>query len=234
MVSRELRKYVQESILPKYGAGDKGHGIMHVRSVIRRTLEIGGRIPGTDEDMLYAAAACHDLGYPIDPENHEEISARMVRNDPWLKAWFGPERLEIVARAVEDHRSSIGREPESVYGKAVATADKDADLRLAMARAYEYRRKRFPGMDLDAVIDDSRIMLAGRYGEGGTSKRSSYLPDPEFDAMCAEIARLAADPPAFRAAYIDAITEHCGYVPEPRKLPAAPDPESPEDPQIEP
>ena len=80
-----------------------------------------------DKDVLYAAAAFHDTGLVDGREVHHMSSGRIIREDPHLKEWFTPDKIETIAQAAEDHRASSGCEPRSIYGKIVAEADRDIE-----------------------------------------------------------------------------------------------------------
>ena len=59
--SLDLVEFVETQILPQYAAFDKAHNMEHVTTVIRRSLDLAGRI-GADLNMAYVIAAYHDLG----------------------------------------------------------------------------------------------------------------------------------------------------------------------------
>lgn len=39
-VNTELITYIEKNILPEYNENDKGHGILHILEVIRRSFEL--------------------------------------------------------------------------------------------------------------------------------------------------------------------------------------------------
>ena len=53
----------------------------------------------------------------IDVNNHEKISANILKEDKNLKNFFTEEEIKIMAEAVFDHRASMKGNPKSIYGK---------------------------------------------------------------------------------------------------------------------
>ncbi len=117
-----LTLYIEREILPRYNGFDKAHREDHARMVIAQSLEIA-RHNAVNMEMVYAIAAFHDLGIGVDRKTHHLVSGRIVRKDPRLQEWFSPEEIETIVQAVEDHRTSSGHEPRSIYGKIVAEGD---------------------------------------------------------------------------------------------------------------
>lgn len=60
-VNLDLMSFVETSILPRYTAFGRSHGLSHVQRVIANSLELARRT-GADINMVYAIAAYHDLG----------------------------------------------------------------------------------------------------------------------------------------------------------------------------
>lgn len=192
-----LADYVQKNILPRYAKCDAGHNQNHVNYVIRRSLEFAERSgEDLDPDVVYVAAAYHDLGCLEDRKRHNEISARMLMADGHLDKFLTPEQKVLAAEAAEDHRNSLGRPPRSVYGKLVASADRDTSVTNMLYRVYNYRAVR--GMSGDELVRNAYEFVKERFGPGSGAKDGSYFPDPELDDMLAETARLLQDPDKFR------------------------------------
>lgn len=64
MIPQKLIQYIENEVIPQYASFDKAHREDHARSVIERALSMARGMDGIREDMLYTAAACHDLGFP--------------------------------------------------------------------------------------------------------------------------------------------------------------------------
>ena len=86
-INIELVKYIESEIFPLYNRNEEGHGINHIKTVIRRSLELA---QGYDVNlnMVYVIASYHDLGHYIDRKRHEIISAEMFMKDEKIKKWF--------------------------------------------------------------------------------------------------------------------------------------------------
>ena len=118
-----LVEYIESEIIPRYASFDKAHREDHARTVIDRAMAMGEAYD-IDENMLYAAAACHDLGLAVDRKTHHLESGRIIRADARLAEWFSPDQIETIAQAAEDHRASATTPPRSIYGCLVAEADR--------------------------------------------------------------------------------------------------------------
>lgn len=207
--NKDLVRYVESNILPRYDKCDAGHNRKHVDYVIRRSLAFAEQSGmDLDPDIVYTAAAYHDLGCLEDRKNHHIVSARMLMADGDLDVFLTPEQKSMAAEAAEDHRSSLGHPPRSVYGKLVASADRDTDTKNMLYRVYKYREKR--AMPLDQLVPDAYEFVKERFGPGSGAKDTSWFPDPELDAMLAEVAELTADPDLFRTRLLEA----AGQAPE--------------------
>jgi len=88
-----MKAYIEAQVIPQYAAFDKAHREDHARAVIGRALEMGKRYD-IDPDMLYAAAACHDLGLSVDRKTHHLESGRIIRADAQLRRWLRLSRLK--------------------------------------------------------------------------------------------------------------------------------------------
>ena len=82
-----LVQYIETRIIPRYASFDKAHREDHPRAVIDRALEMGKNYE-INLDMLYAAAACHDLGLAVDRKTHHLESGRIIRADAQLRSLF--------------------------------------------------------------------------------------------------------------------------------------------------
>ena len=59
-----LHEYIEQHILPRYAAFDKGHQRDHAQSVIQESMVLA-KEHGADLDMAYTIAAFHDLGLEV-------------------------------------------------------------------------------------------------------------------------------------------------------------------------
>ena len=185
-VSKEIRKYVEAEIIPKY-AKLGGHTGGHIQQVIERSLRFAKQAPEVNIDMAYVIAAYHDLGRLVDDETHNIESAKMMRADKFLKEHFSADDLEIMAQAVEDHRASLGREPRSIYGKLVSSADRNSDVNDMLSRCYDYTKHLHPEMTDDELCEEARIHLREKYSPDGYAAKTMYFDDPDFKATLIKI-----------------------------------------------
>lgn len=180
MVKPEVRGYVESEILPKYRQL-KGHTDSHIADVIRRSLRIAKGLDKVDFDMVYVIAAYHDLGRLVDNETHHLESAKMLRADEVLRKFFTDEEIEVMAEAVEDHRASLKRDPRSLYGKIVSSADRSCDITEILIRAYDYNKTLHPDFTEEETIENIRLVLRGKYIPGAYGDKKMYFRTPEYD-----------------------------------------------------
>ena len=76
-VKKQLQEYVENNIFPIYNKNDSGHGIEHIKYVIRRSLEFAKQFANINLDMVYVIASFHDIAHHIDKDNHELLSAKL-------------------------------------------------------------------------------------------------------------------------------------------------------------
>ncbi len=190
MINPELRAYVEQEILPRYRHFDAAHREDHVRTVVEESLRLA-RFYLLNEEMLYVAAAYHDLGLDQGRERHHLRSGELIAADVRLRRWFSEEQLEVIRQAAEDHRASAEREPRSIYGAIVAEADRVIAVETTLKRTVQYSLKNHPELDLDGHLERCANHLKVKYGEGGYLKL--YIPQSDNAARLAELRRLLAD-----------------------------------------
>ena len=166
VINAELKKYVEQNIIPQYDSFDKAHQRDHVLMVIQQSLELAEKL-GADADMAYAIAAYHDTGLCEGREHHHEVSARIVRSDQTLRKWFTVEQINIMADAAEDHRASSGHEPRTIYGRIVAEADRFIDADTIIRRTIQYGIDHYPELDREGHYQRMLSHLHEKYGRNG-------------------------------------------------------------------
>jgi len=165
-VNPELRKYVEQSIIPLYDKFDKAHQRDHVMMVIRQSLELAKKL-GVNLDLAYAIAAYHDTGLCEGRECHHVVSARIIRADQTLRQWFTEEEIGTIADAAEDHRASSDHAPRTVYGRIVAEADRFIDADTIIRRTIQYGIDHYPTLDREEHYYRMVSHLREKYGRGG-------------------------------------------------------------------
>ena len=166
MMEKSLEEYCEREIIPRYAAFDKAHREDHVRTVIEQSLMLA-RHYDVNVDMVYAAAAYHDLGLAEGRETHHLASGRIIRNDNALARWFTPEQTETIAQAAEDHRASSKHEPRSIYGRILAEADRVIDGETIVRRTIQYGLSHYPELDPEGHWERTLAHLREKYGYGG-------------------------------------------------------------------
>lgn len=178
-LNEELVEYIEKKIFPLYDRNEFAHGINHIKTVIRRSLELADGYD-VDFNIVYTVAAYHDLGHFIDRKRHEIISAEIFMKDENIKRWFADEQRMVIKEAIEDHRASCNHVPRTIYGKIVSTADRTiVDIDNTIKRSYTYGKKNYIGLSEEEQFDKVYEHLVEKYGERGYAK--VYLEDKEFD-----------------------------------------------------
>ena len=191
-VSSDIREYVGAEILPQYEKVP-GHATDHILEVIERSLNFAKQAPGVNLDMVYIIAAYHDLGRLVDNETHNFESAKVLKKDKFLRSKFSDAEIEIMAEAVEDHRASLGREPRSVYGKIVSSADRNPNVETMLKRCYFYEKSLAPELSEDELIEKARCHIREKYSPDGYAAKTMYFKDDKFEAMLREVEELTRD-----------------------------------------
>lgn len=166
MIREDLRRYIEQEILPLYDSFDRGHRRDHAHQVIERSAQIAEAFE-VDAEMVYAIAAYHDTGLRFGRENHHSDSARIILADKELQRWFTEEQIETIAQAAEDHRASAARAPRTIYGRIVAEADRLIIPELIIRRTVQYSLANFPALDREGHWLRSQEHLHEKYDEGG-------------------------------------------------------------------
>ena len=209
MINTELEKYIYEEVVPRYREFDDAHKEDHALTVISQAMRllegreewVGSQVSAdkiwlaeVDENMLLAAAACHDLGLVNGRDNHHMDSGVIIRNDSRLAKWFTPEQIEVIAQAAEDHRASGKGAPRSIYGMIVAEADRVIDGETIIRRTVQFGFKHYPGLDREGHIARAIAHLHEKYGRGGYLRL--WIPWSENAVRLNALQDTIADPDA--------------------------------------
>ena len=208
-VRESLRSFVEGEILPQYDRFDSAHGRDHARRVIARAMVLyrhlregegsSASMAGVRPEMVYAAAAMHDLGLSEGREGHHLTSGRIVRRCPALGRWFDGKEVEMIAEAAVDHRASATRAPRSMLGCIVAEADRDVEPETIVRRTVEYGLSHYPELDQEGHWRRTLEHLQEKYGEEGYIKL--WLKDSPNEEPLSELRALMADEPRLRVLF---------------------------------
>ncbi len=198
-VSADTVCYVERNILPRYAAFDKAHREDHVRMVIEQSLRLADRMPHLDRDMVYVIAAFHDLGLANGRERHHLDSAVILAEDEYVKNFFTPGQIDLMCRAVEDHRASAKSCPRSEYGLVVAEADRFIDAGTIIRRTVQYGLANYPELDRDGHYRRTLAHLRDKYGPGGYLK--IWIPWSDNAGRLEQLRAIIADKPRITAIF---------------------------------
>ena len=198
MIRKSLHDFIESEVIPRYAAFDKAHREDHARMVIDRALAMG-KAYDIDEEMLYAAAACHDLGLSVDRKTHHLESGKIIRADDRLLEWFSPDQIETIAEAAEDHRASATEPPRSIYGCLVAEADRMIEPVTIIRRTVQFGFAHYPSPDKEAHWQRTLEHLHEKYAESGYLHL--LIPGSPNEAPLAELRSIIHDTSRLRAIF---------------------------------
>lgn len=205
-IDGDLKKYIEKSVLPLYDTNIAGHGREHIEFVIERSFELVREFDlDVDLNMVYVIAVFHDIGYKEDPDNHEEVSSRIFKEDEVMPKYFTAEQIDIMADAIVDHRASLEYEARSVYGKLVSSADREISVHNMLKRSilFQAAKHKDENPSLEQVIDYSYKKLSSKYGKGGYAKM--YFPDEKYKNYLSTIQDILSDKGKFAKSELDVI-----------------------------
>ena len=195
---KELKKYIEKNIFKEYKKNESGHGIEHIKYVIQRSLEFSKKLENINKEMVYVIAAYHDIGHHIDKDNHEKVSAEILKNDKKIQIFFTQEQINIMKEAIEDHRASNKTEPRSIYGKIVSSADRNTSVKETLKRAYSYNKKHYANLKEEEIIEESYKHLKNKYGKNGYAKEKMYFEDKDYNKYLKEMDEITSDIKIFK------------------------------------
>ncbi len=195
-LNEKLRVYIENNVFPQYNKNDKSHKIDHINYVINRCFELS-KNKDIDINMLYVIAAYHDIGYHIDFKNHEFISAQIMYEDENLKKFFDDHQLQIMKEAIEDHRASLDREPRSIYGKLVSSADRNINVDDSLKRIYLYSVEHFNELNEDETIEECYKHTLKKFDKGGYVK--FFFKDEKYEDYLNELRHILDNKEEFKS-----------------------------------
>ena len=194
----ELIQYTESNIIPRYKNNNKAHQENHVRRVIRNSLLIAAEYD-VDKNIVYTAAAYHDLGLSVERARHEVFSKEMMLDDSRLDEFFNQDEKEIIADAILAHRASSKTEPKSIYGKIVADADRDLVPVHIIERTVFFSLANYPSYDKEGHFVRSYEHIKSKYGQGGYLKL--WLDSKVNNDNLKKLRNLIADQQKFRRVF---------------------------------
>ena len=194
-IRNDIEAYVFDVIVPLYKGFDSAHREDHALTVISQAMYLLDKMQEdfaeVDREMLFVAAACHDLGLVNGRERHHHDSGEIIRSNAKLKEWFSEEQIETIAQAAEDHRASGKSAPRSIYGMLVAEADRVIDGETIIRRTIQFGMNNYPELDREGHIRRAVEHLQEKYGRGGYLKL--WIPWSDNAARLSELQDIIAD-----------------------------------------
>ena len=194
-IRNDIEAYVFDVIVPLYKGFDSAHREDHALTVISQAMYLLDKMPEgfaeVDREMLFVAAACHDLGLVNGRERHHLDSGEIIRSNAKLKEWFSEEQIETIAQAAEDHRASGKSAPRSIYGMLVAEADRVINGETIIRRTIQFGMNNYPELDREGHIRRAVEHLREKYGRGGYLKL--WIPWSDNAARLSELQDIIAD-----------------------------------------
>lgn len=209
-VETSLQRFVSEDILPRYDHFDAAHRRNHALRVIARAMvlfrhlraEISAPTVPTASlipEMIYTAAAMHDLGLCAGRERHHLVSGVLIRTCKPLHHWFDDKQIEAIAQAAEDHRASASSPPRSWIGRLIAEADRDIEPETIVRRTVEYGLSHYPELNREGHWQRTLQHLHEKYAEGGYIKL--WLNNSPNEQPLAELRDLINNEPRLRQVF---------------------------------
>ena len=169
IIDPQLKRYIETTIIPKYRKFDGAHQENHAYEVIDNALYLA-KFYDISGNLVYAAAAYHDIGLSKGRDLHHVHGGAMIRADKNLLRWFTSDEIELMARAAEDHRSSNGEEPRDLLGKIISEADRVIDCDRTLERTLSFGISNYPESTKEEQIQRAMNYISEKYGPGGRIK----------------------------------------------------------------
>jgi len=205
-VRPEIKEYIENTIFPQYSKNDQGHGILHIKEVIRRSFALKDTLKDElkelDDDMIYTIAGCHDWGKyeeKKDGEKHGIIAARRFINDKKMANFFNEEQRLIIKEAIEDHSSSLEEPPRNKYGELVSSADRNTRIEMVFIRSFFVGKARTPDMTIEEFLDFTFKRLSKRYGLD--NPENMFLEDETYRNFLKDMRTLLQNETEFKNRY---------------------------------
>jgi uncharacterized protein len=191
-VNPKLKQYIEENVFPQYQKNDGGHQADHAERVISRSFQLAQTLSeDLDDDIIFAAAAYHDIAHHIDKDKHDKISADIFIADTEMKKYFSPAKMKTVQQAIADHRASADRAPRSIYGRILSSADRTISVDEPLRRTHQYNQAHFPELTAEESLDRAYRHIKQKFGKNGYAKM--YVEDEAWHKFLLDIQRLIKD-----------------------------------------
>lgn len=185
----ELQNYIENNVFPQYELNGKSHGVNHIKEVISRAMKIAKGYD-VNYNILYTAAAYHDIGDHINREHHEIVSAKIMYEDKNLEKFFEKSQIETIKEAIEDHRASLKTEPRNIYGKILSSADKNTEIDKYFERAIQFGLERYNDLTEEEQLDKVYEHAIKKFGKDGYATKNIYIPNNDYEEYLKKLQKL--------------------------------------------
>jgi len=178
-VNKDLKKYIEKNIFPKYNLNDEGHNIDHINYVLKRAFELSSDLE-IDNNILYTCVCFHDIACHIDRKNHEILSAKIAKKDKFLNKFFNQNDMRLILEAIEDHRASLEYEPRNIYGKILSSADRKVEVKEYLKESISYEKNSDKNQTREEIIDKSYKYAIKKFGKDSYAVNKMYIDDKKY------------------------------------------------------
>ena len=185
-VDKDLKKYIEQNILPEYKLNDNGHNIDHIKYVLNRAFELSNNIQ-IDNNILYTCVCFHDIACHIDRKNHEILSAQIAKKDKFLNKFFNQNNMRLIVESIEDHRASLEYVPRNIYGKILSSADRKVEVKEYLKASISYEKNRDKNQTREEIIDKSYKYAIKKFGKDGYAVNKMYIDDKKYKKYLKDI-----------------------------------------------
>lgn len=110
------------NIIKNYTNNDGGHNEEHILNVYKNAKYICSKIGYDNLKLIKVIVYAHDLFTYQDRKNHHILAAKYIKNSSILPKFFNKNEINIMAKAVEEHRSDLNQ--TTLESKILYDADK--------------------------------------------------------------------------------------------------------------
>ena len=118
-----------------------------------------------------------------------------------MRKFFSDAERQLIAEAIEDHRSSKSDSPRSTYGKLISSADRNTRVEMVFVRSFFVGKDRQPETTVDDFLDFTFQRLSKRYSED--DPENMFFADDEYRNFLIEMRQLLQDEVAFKNRYVE-------------------------------
>ena len=184
---KDLNQYL-EKLIERYVDFDPAHNIDHARAVVKNSEYIAINVMKDEQieldmNMVRTIAVMHDLGLEFDRATHHIKSGEIVRREEELKQYFNEDQIEIIAKAVEEHRASYKGNYTSIYSMIVSDADRMNTANEYIERTYNWSRLHYPELNEIELYEEVKGHLKHKYGEQGYARFNTKYAEESINQI---------------------------------------------------